>query len=73
MLFAWAGLTNGDGTDAADAHSASARIRSELPGRGKEAEKEAEKYGAEAGAKIDQAVGPFASIIYSHHLLTYLT
>ncbi|EMR65282.1 putative calcofluor white hypersensitive protein [Eutypa lata UCREL1] len=39
----------------ADAHSVSSRLRSELPGRGKEAEKEAEKYGAQAGAKFDNA------------------
>lgn len=42
----------------ADAHSVSSRLRSELPGRGKEAEKEAEKYGAQAGAKFDNAVSP---------------
>lgn len=42
----------------ADAHSASAKIRSELPGRGREAEKDAEKYAAQAGAKVDSAVSP---------------
>ncbi|KAI0146969.1 hypothetical protein GGR57DRAFT_280518 [Xylariaceae sp. FL1272] len=40
----------------ADAHRASAKIKSELPGRGKEIEKHAEKYGAEAGANVDSAI-----------------
>lgn len=40
----------------ADAHKASAKIRSELPGRGSQAEKEAEAYGKQAGAKFDSAV-----------------
>lgn len=39
-----------------DMHSASAKVKGEVPGRGKEAEKEAEKLGAQAGAKIDSAV-----------------
>ncbi|KAH7026409.1 uncharacterized protein B0I36DRAFT_158155 [Microdochium trichocladiopsis] len=37
----------------ADAHRASARIKSELPGRGDEYKKEAEATLAQAGAKID--------------------
>ncbi|KAI1402288.1 hypothetical protein F4819DRAFT_291784 [Hypoxylon fuscum] len=41
----------------ADAHRASAKFKSELPGRGEEAKKEAEKYGAQAGAKVDSAYG----------------
>ncbi|KAJ4416254.1 hypothetical protein N0V82_006858 [Gnomoniopsis sp. IMI 355080] len=40
----------------ADAHKASAKIRSELPGRGQQAQKEAEAYGQQAGAKFDSAV-----------------
>jgi len=39
-----------------DLSHASAKVQSELPGRGKEARKEGEKYAAEAGAKIDSAV-----------------
>lgn len=39
-----------------DAHRLSSKIKSELPGRGKEVEKDAEKYGKQAGAKIDSAV-----------------
>ncbi|KAI1762619.1 hypothetical protein GGR53DRAFT_500942 [Hypoxylon sp. FL1150] len=41
----------------ADAHRASAQLKSELPGRGELARKDAEKYGAEAGAKVDSALG----------------
>ncbi|KAI0164515.1 hypothetical protein GGR52DRAFT_575868 [Hypoxylon sp. FL1284] len=41
----------------ADAHRASAQFKSELPGRGEQAKKDAEKYGAEAGAKVDSAFG----------------
>ncbi|KAI1260898.1 hypothetical protein F5Y18DRAFT_431684 [Xylariaceae sp. FL1019] len=41
----------------ADAHRASAKVKSELPGRGKEFEKDAEKYAAQAGAKVDSAIG----------------
>ncbi|RYP53045.1 hypothetical protein DL768_001900 [Monosporascus sp. mg162] len=41
----------------ADAYSTSARLKSELPGRGKEAEKDLEKYGAQAGAQADRAYG----------------
>lgn len=40
----------------ADAHKASAKIKSELPGRGSQAQKEAEAYGKQAGAKFDSAV-----------------
>ncbi|XXH03658.1 hypothetical protein Hte_010063 [Hypoxylon texense] len=40
----------------ADAHKASAKFKSEIPGRGDQAKKEAEKYGAEAGAKVDSAI-----------------
>ncbi|KAK6076126.1 hypothetical protein SCUP234_00264 [Seiridium cupressi] len=40
----------------ADAHKLSAKVKGELPGRGKEAEKRTEQYGAEAGAKFDSAV-----------------
>ena len=36
--------------------AASAKIKSEIPGRTHEAKKETEKWGAEAGAKIDGAV-----------------
>ncbi|KAI0907431.1 hypothetical protein F4824DRAFT_482727 [Ustulina deusta] len=41
----------------ADAHKLSARFRGEQPGRGKEAEKEAEALGRQVGAKIDSAFG----------------
>ncbi|KAI1381048.1 hypothetical protein F4677DRAFT_441380 [Hypoxylon crocopeplum] len=41
----------------ADAHRASAQFKSELPGRGQEAKKDAEKYGAQAGAKVDSSLG----------------
>ncbi|PQE03697.1 calcofluor white hypersensitive protein [Rutstroemia sp. NJR-2017a BBW] len=37
----------------ADLTRASANIKSEIPGRGKQAQKEAEKWGSEAGAKLD--------------------
>ncbi|KAI1350342.1 hypothetical protein F5Y01DRAFT_286530 [Xylaria sp. FL0043] len=40
----------------ADAHKLSARFKSELPGRGKEAEKDAELLGRQAGAKVDHAL-----------------
>ncbi|CAN8106405.1 unnamed protein product [Discula destructiva] len=40
----------------ADAHRASAKIKSELPGRGSQAEKDAEAFGKQAGAKFDSAV-----------------
>jgi len=39
-----------------DIHSASAKVKSELPGRTKEAQKEGEKWASEAGAKVDSAV-----------------
>ncbi|KAI1421545.1 hypothetical protein F5Y12DRAFT_718325 [Xylaria sp. FL1777] len=39
----------------ADAHKLSAKFKGELPGRGKEAEKDAELLGRQAGAKIDGA------------------
>ncbi len=50
-----------------DFSRASAKVQSELPGRGKQAQKEGEKYAAEAGAKIDAAVSspfqmPFAPL-----------
>ncbi|KAH8670879.1 hypothetical protein BX600DRAFT_232304 [Xylariales sp. PMI_506] len=40
----------------ADAHKLSANIKSHLPGRGSEVQKDAEKFGAETGAKFDSAV-----------------
>ncbi|KAI0441348.1 hypothetical protein F4803DRAFT_428061 [Xylaria telfairii] len=40
----------------ADAHKLSSRFKSELPGRGKEAEKDAELLGKQAGAKVDSAL-----------------
>ncbi|KAI1851018.1 hypothetical protein JX265_004550 [Neoarthrinium moseri] len=39
----------------ADAHKLSAKVKSEIPGRANEAEKRAESYGAQAGAKFDSA------------------
>ena len=52
-----------------DISRASAKVQSELPGRGKQAEKEGEKYAAQAGAKVDSAVSsPYYSYYsyYSH-------
>ncbi|KAK0107066.1 hypothetical protein ONS95_003776 [Cadophora gregata] len=40
----------------ADLSRASAKIKSEIPGRTKEAQKEGEKWASEAGAKLDSAV-----------------
>jgi len=39
-----------------DLSRASAKVKSEVPGRGKEAQKEGEKWASEAGAKLDNAV-----------------
>jgi len=39
----------------ADISKASAKVKSEIPGRGKEAQKEGEKWASEAGAKLDSA------------------
>ena len=39
-----------------DLSRASAKIKSELPGRGNEAKKEGEKWASEAGSKLDSAV-----------------
>ncbi|KAI2464445.1 hypothetical protein F4781DRAFT_436412 [Annulohypoxylon bovei var. microspora] len=41
----------------ADAHRISSQFKSELPGRGEQAKKDAEKYGAQAGAKVDSTIG----------------
>jgi len=38
-----------------DVTRASQKVKSELPGRGKEIQKDAEKWGSEAGAKLDSA------------------
>ncbi|KAH8596527.1 hypothetical protein B0O99DRAFT_620685 [Bisporella sp. PMI_857] len=38
-----------------DLARASAKVKSEIPGRGKEAQKEGEKWASEAGAKLDSA------------------
>ncbi|KAH7356614.1 hypothetical protein BKA65DRAFT_495077 [Rhexocercosporidium sp. MPI-PUGE-AT-0058] len=40
----------------ADLSRASAKIKSEIPGRAKEAQKEGEKWASEAGSKLDSAV-----------------
>ncbi|KAI1812634.1 hypothetical protein GGS20DRAFT_522791 [Poronia punctata] len=40
----------------ADAHKLSSKIKGELPGRGREAEKDAEVLGAQTGAKVDSAL-----------------
>ncbi|CZT01730.1 uncharacterized protein RAG0_09209 [Rhynchosporium agropyri] len=40
----------------ADLSRASAKIKSEVPGRAKEAQKEGEKWASEAGQKLDNAV-----------------
>jgi hypothetical protein len=47
----------------ADAHKLSAKVKSELPGRGQEAEAKAGQYGAEAGAKFDNAVSHFFVLV----------
>jgi len=39
-----------------DAASAAARLKSELPGRGKEAQKQGEVWAKEAGVKLDSTV-----------------
>jgi len=41
---------------AEDASKATAKVKAEIPGRGKEAQKEVEKLGHQAGAKFDSAV-----------------
>jgi len=38
-----------------DVASASAKVKSEIPGRGKEAQNEGEKWAAQAGSKLDSA------------------
>ncbi|PBP19391.1 calcofluor white hypersensitive protein [Diplocarpon rosae] len=40
----------------ADLSRASAKVKSEIPGRTQEAQKEAEKWASQAGAKVDSAV-----------------
>ncbi|KAK2625308.1 hypothetical protein QTJ16_005677 [Diplocarpon rosae] len=40
----------------ADLSRASAKVKSEIPGRSQEAQKEAEKWASQAGAKVDSAV-----------------
>jgi hypothetical protein len=39
-----------------DISKASAKVKSEIPGRGKEVQKDAEKWASEAGSKVDSAV-----------------
>lgn len=41
---------------AADVSKASAKVKSEVPGRTNQAQKEGEKWASEAGAKVDSAV-----------------
>lgn len=43
-------------TKIGDLSRASAKVKSEIPGRSTQAQKEAEKWGSEAGAKLDSAV-----------------
>ena len=43
-----------------DVSRASAKVQSELPGRTTQAKKDAEKWGSEAGAKLDSAVSTLA-------------
>ncbi|KAI1362906.1 hypothetical protein F5Y08DRAFT_258584 [Xylaria arbuscula] len=40
----------------ADAHKLSSKFKHEVPGRGEEAQKDAELFGKQAGAKIDNAL-----------------
>ncbi|KAI1756074.1 hypothetical protein F4782DRAFT_320029 [Xylaria castorea] len=40
----------------ADAHKLSSKVKGELPGRGKEAEKDVQLFGKQAGAKVDSAL-----------------
>ncbi|KAI1865872.1 uncharacterized protein JN550_008130 [Neoarthrinium moseri] len=46
----------------ADAHKLSAKVKSEIPGRANEAEKRAESYGAQAGAKFDSAASTLKKV-----------
>ena len=47
-------MSNSSSAD--DAASLSAKMRSEVPGRGKEAQKAGEEWASQAGAKIDKTV-----------------
>ncbi len=58
-------------TPTADAHRASAQFKSEIPGRGQEVKKDAEKYGAQAGAKVDSTVSNSSSFV--SHRYFYLS
>ncbi len=53
-----------------DLSKASAKVKSELPGRGTEAQKDAEKWSSQAGAKVDSAVSDsnLPSRLYCHQL-----
>jgi hypothetical protein len=57
-----------------DLSKASAKVKSEIPGRSKEAQKDAEKWASEAGSKVDSAVSdlkysPLYIAIYQQLLL----
>jgi hypothetical protein len=52
-------------TQVGDLSKASAKIKSEIPGQTKKAEKETEKVATEAGAKVDSYVSHFRQSILS--------
>jgi hypothetical protein len=54
-----------------DVSRASSKIKGELPGRGTEVKKDAEKWGAEAGAKFDSAVRIALTSSLDHGLQGY--
>lgn len=56
-----------------DVSRASSKIKGELPGRGTEVKKDAEKWGAEAGAKFDSAVRIALTSTLDHGLQGYLS
>ena len=56
----------------ADLSKASAKIKSEVPGRTNQAQKEGEKFATEAGAKVDSYVSDGASQQPSITLLTHI-
>jgi hypothetical protein len=45
-----------------DLSKASAKVKSEIPGHAKEAQKDAEKWAAQAGSKVDSAVSCLTAI-----------
>jgi hypothetical protein len=50
-----------------DASKVSSKLKDELPGKGKEAQKSAESLAAQAGSKFDSAVSLSVSIVRKLH------